>query len=235
MKKIIFVLFILFLAAAVFPDDNFLGEKIVDFKGEKDTLPVTAKKGAFTGIIFKVTGNDVEIVKCVITYGNDKVDDISLKWIFKEGDRSRLIDLEGAARIIKKIEFYYKTVGEVKEGKATVKIWGVHPDDFKKLGEKKIGFDSDKDTLDVTASEGFFKKIIFRIKDNDVEMNKCIITYGNGDKDTIPLKWIFKENDRSRLIDLEGNARVIKKIEFYYKTIGDAKKKASIAVFGVNW
>lgn len=236
MKQTVLLLMIMaILSGIVYAEDYLLGEKIVNFKAEMDTILVGAKEGLFKALIFRVTGNDVEIFKVIVTYGNDEKDDIPVKWIFKEGDRSRLIDLEGKNRIIKKIVFFYKTVGEKKEGKATLKVYGIQPSDIEKLGEKLVNFRAEKDTILVTAKEGRFRAILFKVTDNDVEIFKVIVTYSNGDKDDIPVKWIFKEGDRSRLINLEGNKRFIKKITFYYKTVGEEEEgKATVNVFGLR-
>jgi len=235
MKKFAFLIIILsILTGLLYAEDFLLGEKEVKFRAEKDTILVGAKEGIFNSLIFKVVGNDIEIFKVIVTYGNEDEDTIPVKWIFKEDDRSRLIDLEGKNRIIKKIEFFYKTIGKLKDGRATLKVYGIQPSDIKKLGESVVNFKAEKDTIPVTAKEGVFRAIIFKVTGNDVEIFKVTLVYGNGDIDDIPVKWIFKEGDRSRLIDLEGEKRFIKKITFLYKTVGEVDDgKATVKVLGL--
>ena len=86
MKKIIFICIItVLLAGIMYAEDDLLGEKEVNFRGEMDTIIVGAKEGVFKALLFKVAGNDVEIFKVIVTYGNNDKDDIPVKWIFKEG------------------------------------------------------------------------------------------------------------------------------------------------------
>jgi len=131
MKKSFFLiavcLFISFnLFAEIPPDAELLGVRRVDFKADRDEIIVTRTEGIFRKIAFKVSENAIEIFKLVIVYGNGDRDEIPVKWIFKKGDWSRIIDLEGNRRIIKKIIFYYKTVGKIRKGKAEVKVFGIH-------------------------------------------------------------------------------------------------------------
>jgi hypothetical protein len=50
-----------------------------------------------------------------------------------------------------------------------------------------------------------------------------VVTYGNGTKDVIPLRHVFKRGSTSRIIDLRGGNRVIKKITFVYDRTRIAK------------
>ena len=52
----------------------------------------------------------------VVTYANGVADTIPVRHIFKEGSLSRIIDLPGRKRIIRKIVF---------EGRALVKVYGL--------------------------------------------------------------------------------------------------------------
>lgn len=137
MKKIIFF----FLALLIFvPNMNarrgprpkvkkkkgvLLGSRIVDFKAERDVIPVTVKEGRFKRLLFKVEGNDLEIFKIIVTYGNGAPDELPVKLIFDQGDRSRFIDLRGHERVIRKITFFYRTIGRIIKGKAEVFVFGI--------------------------------------------------------------------------------------------------------------
>ncbi|MCK4795834.1 MAG: hypothetical protein KAT05_00560 [Spirochaetes bacterium] len=133
MKKAIILLTILLLIIGntfarkkILPRPQFLGSKIVNFKTEKDVIWITESEGAFRKIMFKVKDNTVVIHKLIITYGNGSKDVIPVKWIFKQGDWSRIIDLKGKRRVIRKITFYYKSVGPLINGRAEIKVFGIH-------------------------------------------------------------------------------------------------------------
>ena len=76
-------------------------------------------------LLFEAEKNDLEMFRVVVTYGNGVDDTIQVRHLFREGSRSRLIDLPGGKRIIRKIVFFYKTVGPAREGRALVKVYGL--------------------------------------------------------------------------------------------------------------
>ena len=103
---------------------KLLGELKVNFRAEKDELKLL-KAGRFSSLIIAVDGNDVEIAKMVVVYGNGTKDEIILRHKFGENSRSRRIDLEGKKRLIRRIEFWYKTEGRLREGRADLQVYGI--------------------------------------------------------------------------------------------------------------
>jgi hypothetical protein len=102
------------------------------------------------------------------------------------------------------------------------------------LGTKEVNFLAESDVILVGLREGRFSKLLFEVEKNDLEMFRVVVTYGNGVDDTIPVRHIFREGSRSRLIDLPGGKRIIRKIVFFYKTVGAAREgRALIRVFGL--
>jgi len=108
------------------PKDNvLLGERVVNFKADHDTIAVGNYEGSFRSLFFKVEKNDVELFNLVIIYGNGDKQRLETRLIFKEGSRSRLIDFSGGKRRINTIQFTYKTVGNWEDGRARVVVYGV--------------------------------------------------------------------------------------------------------------
>src|SRR4030042_4198115 len=125
MKRIRFILgFFLLSTIILFADTSYelLGKREVDFKADKDTIIVTAKEGVFTKLRFTVKGNEINILKIIVTYGNTEKDELDVKWNFDKGESSREIDLKGNTRFINKIDLFYKTVGKIKDGKAFIRV-----------------------------------------------------------------------------------------------------------------
>jgi hypothetical protein len=104
---------------------TLMGAKEVNFLAESDVILVGLREGSFSKLLFEVEKNDLEMFRVVVTYGNGVDDTIPVRHIFREGSRSRLIDLPGGRRIIRKIVFFYKTVGPAREGRALVKVYGL--------------------------------------------------------------------------------------------------------------
>jgi hypothetical protein len=135
MKKILFLaLMALAMASCVSgpvavgsapPKTVLLGERMVNFKGDHDVIGVGAYSGTFRSLSFQVEKNNVELFNLVIVYGNGEREKIDTRLIFREGTRSRIIDLHGGKRVIKSIQFTYRTVGNWAEGRARVAVYGI--------------------------------------------------------------------------------------------------------------
>ncbi|MEM8894077.1 MAG: hypothetical protein AAGC88_05835 [Bacteroidota bacterium] len=106
-------------AAAVERGWEVLGTRNVSRKVEKDVLRVGANDGAFTKLKVKITGGTVYMARMVVTYGNGTKDEIPLKYVFKPGAESRVIDLRGGKRVISKITFIY----DRRNVSRSAKIW----------------------------------------------------------------------------------------------------------------
>jgi hypothetical protein len=103
------------------------------------------------------------------------------------------------------------------------------------LGERSVDFRADQETINIDASEGLFRSLFFTVENNDLEIFNLFIVYGNGDREQIDMRHIFKEGSRSRLIDLRGDQRRIRTIQFTYRTVGNWREgKARIVIHGVK-
>lgn len=97
-----------------------LGSKKVNWRVERDVLPVGIDEGGFTKLKIKVTGGRVRILSMIVTYGNGTKDEIPLKHVFTRGAESRVIDLRGGKRVIRKITFVYDTQSISRRAKVWV-------------------------------------------------------------------------------------------------------------------
>ncbi len=104
--------------------------------------------------------------------------------------------------------------------------------DWEKLGSKKVNYRLDKDVVHVGIKDGVFKKLKLVVSGGSLNMHKMVVHYGNGTKENINLKHNFSRLSTSRVIDLKGNRRVIKKIVFLYDTKNRSARKAKLHVFG---
>ena len=103
---------------------------------------------------------------------------------------------------------------------------------WEKLGQKKVKYALDRDEIVVTRLEGTFNAVKFKVLRGGINMHKCTIHFGNGEKQTVTLKSNFSRGGESRVIDLKGGNRVIKKVVFWYDTKNYADKKAVLMLFG---
>ena len=102
---------------------------------------------------------------------------------------------------------------------------------WKQLGSKSVNHGFDRDEIRC-ADEGFMKAIVIEVRRAAVNFEDVTIHFGNGSTLDVPVRALIKRGDRTRVIDLPGNARVIRKIVFRYKTLG--REKAKVVVWGMK-
>ena len=104
---------------------DFLGERSVNFKLDKDEISVTAKEGVFKKIKLQVRKAPVHFRKVVVHYRNGTSETIALRDKIRAGGETRAIDLNGNKRIIKKVVFFYNTKVKAPQ-KGKVMLFGLH-------------------------------------------------------------------------------------------------------------
>jgi hypothetical protein len=104
--------------------------------------------------------------------------------------------------------------------------------DWQKLGSRSVALIGDNDVIPVTVLKGTFRKIKFKVRDNDIVINDLTVVYGTGAPDKIPLRSSIKKGAESRVIDLRGGDRVIRSIQFTYRSALNSKGRADVAVWG---
>jgi hypothetical protein len=109
--------------AAVQQQWVFLGKRQVGAGGDHDIIR-TAGEGRFKRIRLVVDGRDLELFDMRITFGDGKSFSPTGRFTFSGKSRSRGIALPGAARVIRWINFYYRSLPSGGRGKATVHVYG---------------------------------------------------------------------------------------------------------------
>jgi len=106
---------------------TLLGEHTVDGKRDKDRIDISQKKGPMGKLTLVVLDSDLEMEEMTIQFLGVKGKSAGKQYkpevrqLFKEGTRTRAIDLPNA-EILRYVEFKYKnTPGG---GKARIQLWG---------------------------------------------------------------------------------------------------------------
>ncbi|OFZ08808.1 MAG: hypothetical protein A3D92_17015 [Bacteroidetes bacterium RIFCSPHIGHO2_02_FULL_44_7] len=102
-----------------------LGSRVVDYRVERDVIPVGAQEGSFTKLKVAVKGGAINMHKMIVTYSNGTSETIALRHNFGPNGDSRIIDIAGAKRFIQKITFFYDTKN-LAHSKAVVSVYGRH-------------------------------------------------------------------------------------------------------------
>lgn len=105
--------------------------------------------------------------------------------------------------------------------------------DWDKLGERKVDGKRDRDVIKVGKKDGRFRAIAIVVEQSDVELYDVIVTFGDGTSFSPPTRLTFAEDSRSRVIDLPGDARVIRKVEFRYGNLAGGGK-AQVELWGFD-
>jgi hypothetical protein len=119
----LFAIFSSFKPAETKAEWKFIGDKNVRFGVDRDVIHCGSINDDFRQIKLKVTDGPLKVYDMKVYFDNDEVQDISIRNRIPQGGESRIIDLKGGLRHLKKIEFWYETKGFAR-GKARVAVWG---------------------------------------------------------------------------------------------------------------
>ncbi len=103
-------------------DWELLGTRRVNFRADRDVVPVTGVEGRFTALKLEVEGGNLELYNVRVVFGDGQSFSPETRFVFREGSWSRTIDLPGGARVIRRIEFLYRS--ELKRGRAWLRVYG---------------------------------------------------------------------------------------------------------------
>ena len=109
------------------PSTNWehLGSRKVNYRVDKDVIRVGAHEGGFTKLKIKVSHGSLNMHRMIVEYGNGSKDVVPLKFQFRRGSDTRVIDLKKGKRIIKDITFWYDSKSFSRH-RATVHVFGRH-------------------------------------------------------------------------------------------------------------
>lgn len=212
---------------------DLLGTRRVSFTLDHDAIVVGAREGAFTAIKIEVAGGNLDMYNIRLTFGNGDTWSPNTRVPFHEGAWSRTIDLPGPARVIRRIDFWYRS--RLRRGAATVRVFGrsgeppakptlaaVPPPStqgWEHLGARPVDSRLDHDAV-LAARQGAFRVVRLDVEGGNLEMFNIKITFGNGETFSPATRLLFGAGTMSRVIDLPGEARVIRRIDFFYRSLG---------------
>lgn len=100
-----------------------LGESKVNFVRDKDVIPVQSRS-SFTAIRFRVEDKDITLSDLKVQFDNGDKLEPAMDEIIKANESSRIIELSREGRVINNIEFRYRTMGNILQGRAKVLVIG---------------------------------------------------------------------------------------------------------------
>lgn len=104
--------------------------------------------------------------------------------------------------------------------------------DWELLGERKVGFLVDRDTIKVGRGDGRFEAIQLGVEGNEIEILDLKVVYANGQPDDLRVRERIRAGGRTRAIDLKGRDRAIREIQVIYRSRPSFRGQATLRVFG---
>jgi len=238
---------------------TLLGNTVVNGGTDRDTIQVS-RRARFDKLTLVVSDSNLEMLDMNVEFANGERWSPRLQYTFREGQRSRAIDLPGDDRHIAKIELVYRnTPGG---GRARVEVYGKdvrgggtayqptpsppprpieppppppppawEPVGWTLLGSQTVEGRKDKDTYAVGRKAGKLDRLTIVVKDSDLEMLDFVVVFENGQRFEPKIKHTFRENERTRSFDLPGNDRYIKQINVKYANLPGGGK-ARVEIYG---
>jgi hypothetical protein len=109
-----------------------------------------------------------------------------------------------------------------------------HAQHWASLGSRDVSNRVDHDTIVVTGSRGTFKRLKFTVTKRAIEFYRVVVHYSNGTSESLALRQHIPAGGETRQIDLRGNNRIIRSIEFWYNAKSLLGQNARIHVFGAH-
>lgn len=100
-----------------------LGQRWINGRVDRDSIHVGRRDGAYRAIKLVVEHSAVELYDVTIVFENGEVYSPNLRYVFGQGTTSRTIDLPGARRLIRRVQF---SAGNLPGGgRAQIEVWGL--------------------------------------------------------------------------------------------------------------
>jgi hypothetical protein len=84
-------------------------QQVALFGKDRDAIRVGRREGRFKAIRLHVRGADVEMLDLKVVYSNGQPDDLPVRNLIRQGERTRPLDLKGWERSIDRVEMVYRT------------------------------------------------------------------------------------------------------------------------------
>jgi hypothetical protein len=99
------------------------------------------------------------------------------------------------------------------------------------LGERTVNGGVDHDVIHVGRQDGKFRELMIVVERAPVEIFDMVVTLGNNERFEPRTRLVFGRDTTSRNIDLPGDARFIKRVDFRYGNLV-AGAQAKVELWG---
>jgi hypothetical protein len=112
-------------------------------------------------------------------------------------------------------------------------ISGIGAQGWTLLGSSKVhGAGVDHDEIIVTAARGDFSAIKLLVQNEGVEFERVVVHFANGTQTEMAIRDFIPAGGETRVLDLPGRDRIIRKVDFFYKSNPATKLKGKVVLYG---
>ncbi len=100
------------------------------------------------------------------------------------------------------------------------------------LGASKVHGHADHDAILVTGLKGDFSAIKLMVENEGIQFERVVVHFANGGKQEMVLRDFIPAGGETRVMDLTGRDRIIRSVDFFYKSNAVTKRKGKVALYG---
>ena len=203
-----------------------LGRSYVDGRRDHDTINVNSN-ASYRSLALEVRGGTIDFQRVVVRFENGADHELDIRDRIASGRRTRVIDLPGDRRRIRSVEFWYSP-GRWSS-RPYVNLLGQRSfgggggggrdrwEDYRweSLGTAFVDGRNDHDRITVNRRETF-RAVQLGIKGGTIEFERVVVHFENGEDHELQIRDRIDERNRTRMIDLPGDRRRIRSVEFWY-------------------
>jgi hypothetical protein len=102
------------------------------------------------------------------------------------------------------------------------------------IGTVQANYAADHDSIVVQGPYDNFRRLKIKVTDAPLNLQRMQVSYDNGGTEKIDVRQQIARGGESRVIDLPGGSRSLRRIDFWYDTRGSGQGRAKLSVFGMK-
>lgn len=200
------------------------------FEVQNDVFQIRPEDRRIRSMRIQARGGAADVRNLVVTYGDGRRETVRVRQTLADGDRSALFRLN-EPRPVRSVEISYVPRGPVTlvlladSRRQPVVEW-------QELGCKSVGFLIDRDVIRLDTTERY-RALRLRSSGFAIRLEEMGVRYGNGVRDRYVIQTTIPSNGRTGQIDLRGEARRIREIDFIYSSGVISNVKTRLCVDGL--
>ena len=100
------------------------------------------------------------------------------------------------------------------------------------LGSAKVNGHADHDVIVVTGMSGDYKAVKLFVENEGITFSRVVIHFANGGKQDLNIRRFIPAGGETKVLDLNGDDRVISKVDFFYKSNAQTASKGKVILYG---